>query len=70
MSTKIDLDELDRKIRVGDYVSDGPSVVIALISRIREMEAVLYQVESSFSLIAPAQSAELRALLKKGAVIP
>lgn len=75
MSTKIDLEDLARQVRAG---SMGPwqrgvdcSLALALIMRILELEAALFQAgHVFFGSQQPPSAMELIALLEKVVVLP
>jgi hypothetical protein len=76
MEIEIDLDELERVAPLSNGC--GPSTTIALIARIRELEAVaasllqiLHQVVSEDELAEDDESyRNARSILEKGAVLP
>lgn len=87
MTTKIDLDELERKARqaisrgaVHDYSEPAQAVTLALIARIRELEAALSaEADSLDNYVGEnldereeivAMQVRLRRVLGRGAVLP
>ena len=80
MSTKIDLDELERRAVGFDSLRDNVArltlapngaTVIALIARIRELDAAIVDVLENASLWSDTDyRARLSSILEKGAVLP
>lgn len=83
MANRVDLDELERKIRDApagicytdiDRTVRDPScnaIALALIARIRELEDVATQYAGSLDRRSyHGQAAEIRAIIEKGAVLP
>lgn len=68
MTTKIDLNELEHKLR-RRVVGPRPEVTLALIARIRELESAVTEVRNDLRDGCLGQR-DLDALLEKGAVLP
>lgn len=75
MTTKIDLDELERKARKQDPRNRSRRETLALIARIRELEAALDSALDEWNRRDELdrddfERSKFRALLEKGAVLP
>ena len=78
--TKIDLDELDRRIAADHNARLSRAQSLALIARIRELEVGLLETGDAFGMLADyyekgvplhrGRRERIRALLDRGAVLP